>query len=118
MFRHGDPLLFSKEWILTRVNSYIDGFNLYHSIVDVAKKHTPQSNYLKWLNLRDLSNFFVNQNEQLNDVYYFTAYAKHVFDAYKRHEKYIKALELKNVQTVLGQFKKSIPNASSVNKNI
>lgn len=98
---------------MSRINCYIDGFNLYHSIVDIARKKTPHSNYLKWVNLRALAESFVKGDESLHDIYYFTAYAKHVFDAYKRHEKYTKALESYNVKIVLGQFKKKFPKCKN-----
>ena len=101
---------------MTRVSCYIDGFNLYHSIVDISKSKTPHANYLKWINLRTLAECFLKDNQQLNDVYYFSAYAKHVFDAYKRHEKYIKVLEKHNVNVILGQFKKKYPKCKLCNQ--
>ena len=113
MFRHDDPLP-SRGWIL-RINCYIDGFNLYHSVVDIAKNKTPPENYLKWVNLRALTNCFVDPNDTLHDVYYFTAFAKHVFDAYKRHEKYIAALKHHGVTTIHGQFKKKHPRCKNCN---
>lgn len=111
MFRHDDPLP-SREWIL-RINCYIDGFNLYHSIIDIAKSKNPPENHLKWINLRELTKCFVDPNDTLNDVYYFTAFAKHVFDAFKRHEKYIVALEHYGVTTIHGQFKKKHPKCKN-----
>lgn len=111
MFRHGDPLPL-RGWIL-RINCYIDGFNLYHSVVDIAKNKTPPENHLKWLNLRELTNCFVDPSDTLDEVYYFTAFAKHVFDAYKRHEKYIAALKHVGVTTVHGQFKKKYPKCKN-----
>jgi len=111
MFRHGDPP--SWGWILTRINCYIDGFNLYHSIVDIAKTKSPHANHLKWINLRTLTEKFVKTDEILDEVYYFTAFASHVFDAYKRHEKYISALEHHRVTTVHGQFKKKYPKCKN-----
>jgi uncharacterized LabA/DUF88 family protein len=86
--------------ILTRVSSFIDGFNLYHSIHDLRK------NYLKWVNLWDLSSAFIKPSkEKINNVFYFSAYATWLEDAYRRHQLYVQALEHFGITTVLGQFK-------------
>jgi uncharacterized LabA/DUF88 family protein len=92
----------------SKVNCYIDGFNLYHAIVDIAKR-TPHSNHLKWLNLKELMNCFVGDDEEIQDIYYFSAYAKHFFDAYKRHERYVKILEDIGIKVIMGNFKKKFP---------
>ncbi len=86
-----------------RINCYIDGFNLYHSIVALGSN----CNYLKWLNLCKLSNAFVKSlNEQLINVYYFSAIANWLTDSSARHKKFIKANEHFGVTSVLGNFKK------------
>jgi len=87
---------------LHRTIALIDGFNLYHAI---AGLHRPE---LKWVNLRTLSGIFINTSvEQLDGVFYFTAYAEHVAGAVLQAQKaYIKALEITAVRTVLGFFKK------------
>jgi hypothetical protein len=65
------------------------GFNLYHAI---ANLHRPE---LKWINLRILSGIFVNTStEQLNGVFYFTAYAEHVAATVLQAQKaYIRAAQ-------------------------
>jgi len=87
---------------LHRTIALIDGFNLYHAI---ASLHRPE---LKWVNLRVLSGLFINTStEQLDRVYYFTAYAEHVTATVLQAQKtYIKALEISAVHPVLGFFKK------------
>ncbi len=87
---------------LHRTIALIDGFNLYHAI---ASLHRPE---LKWVNLRILSGIYINTSiEQLNEVYYFTAYAEHVAATILQAQKaYIKALEISAVQPILGFFKK------------
>ncbi|MGC1879183.1 MAG: NYN domain-containing protein [Rhabdochlamydiaceae bacterium] len=87
---------------LHRTISLIDGFNLYHAI---ASLHRPE---LKWINLRVLSGIFINTStEQLDRVYYFTAYAEHVATTILQAQKaYIKALEISAVHPILGFFKK------------
>jgi uncharacterized LabA/DUF88 family protein len=96
---------------LLRTIALIDGFNLYHAI---ASLHRPE---LKWVNLRTLSGIFTNTSiEQLNGVFYFTAYAEHVAASVLQAQKtYIKALEIASVQPILGFFKKKdrkCPNCS------
>lgn len=53
----------------SRVNAYIDGWNLYYA--EMACK----DNRVKWVNLRALCQHFCDENDILNTVYYFTAYA-------------------------------------------
>jgi uncharacterized LabA/DUF88 family protein len=97
---------------MKRVYCYIDGFNLYHSIVEIAKKKYPPANHLKWLDLKKLAEKFLKNDENLEKTFYFSAYAKHIFNAYKRHEKYVAALEAVGIETVLGKFKKKYPRCA------
>jgi hypothetical protein len=48
------------------VNAYIDGFNLYHAIA--AQK----DQRLKWLNLYALAKSFLEKDEQIGRVVFFT----------------------------------------------
>ena len=88
--------------LLQRTVALIDGFNLYHAI---ASLHRPE---LKWVNLKVLSGVFINTSkEQLDGVYYFTAYADHVAASILQAQKaYIKALTVVDVQSIIGFFKK------------
>ena len=79
--------------------TYIDGFNLYHSIDELGRPE------LKWLNLWSLAESLIRKNEELVEVNYFSAYATWLPDAYRRHRQYTKALQAVGVQLVLGQFK-------------
>lgn len=85
-----------------RVVSFIDAFNLYHA---VAALNRPE---LKWSDLWSLSTVFLkSHSESLTHVYFFSAYAEHVSEsALKCQMAHIKALELKGVNPVLGNFKK------------
>jgi hypothetical protein len=87
---------------LQRTVSLIDGFNLYHAISSLK---CPE---LKWVNLRILSGVFINSsNEQLVNVFYFSAYADHVAAPVLLAQKaYIKALQIAAIHPVLGYFKK------------
>ena len=90
---------------MNRVFFFIDGFNLYHSIDDLAKKF-PRYNRYKWLNLRELSNSFLSKSQKLEDVYYFSALATWNNEKTHKHEIYIKALQSTNVNIVMEKFKR------------
>jgi len=84
-----------------RVISFIDGFNLYHAISNL---HRPE---LKWVDLKALSKVFLKSySEELSQIFYFSAYAEHVNKQKQEcQKKYIRALELRGVIPILGQFK-------------
>lgn len=85
------------------VYCFIDGFNLFHAINELKPNH---GNHLKWLNLRGLSNAFIQHTkEKLEEVFYFSAYPTWRPKAHKTHRKYVKALEAYNVKCILGHFK-------------
>jgi uncharacterized LabA/DUF88 family protein len=85
---------------LKRVQCYIDGFNLYHAVASLGINH------LKWVNLRTLSEAFIQPSkERLDEVFYFTAYAKWLPHAMVRHREYIKALRVFGVTPIFGHFK-------------
>lgn len=78
---------------------YIDGFNLYHAIDDLGEPH------LKWVNLWELSTKLLRGSQQLLTVKYFTAYATWRPASYRRHQRYVAALEACHVTPVIGRFK-------------
>jgi uncharacterized LabA/DUF88 family protein len=78
---------------------YIDGFNLYHALDDLGEPH------LKWVDLWALSNTLLRGDQQLVAVKYFTAYATWRPASYRRHQRYIAALESRGVTPVIGRFK-------------
>ena len=84
-----------------RVISFIDGFNLYHAISNL---HRPE---LKWVDLRALSKVFLKSySEELCETFYFSAYAEHVDKSKQECQKtYIRALKLRGIIPILGQFK-------------
>lgn len=82
-----------------RVIVYIDGFNLYHALDDLGLPH------VKWLNLWSLSEKLIRGNEEVAAVKYFTAYATWRPSSYRRHQRYVQALEAHGVTTVIGRFK-------------
>lgn len=96
---------------LQRTVSLIDGFNLYHAISSLKRPE------LKWVNLKILSGIFINSsNEQLDEVFYFSAYADHVAAPILIAQKaYIKALQSASVHPILGYFKKKDRKCPSCN---
>ncbi len=83
-----------------RVSCFVDGFNLYHAIHDLHENH------LKWLNLWALVEMFtVKPYEKLTNVYYFSAFATWLPDAYRRHREYVEALTATGVTPVMAYFK-------------
>ena len=87
-----------------KVITYIDGFNLYHSIKDLSKK-SPSLEYLKWQNLITLSKQFLSRNDTLESVYFFSAYPHWKPQALQNHKDYVAILKDLGVKVVLGNFK-------------
>lgn len=87
-----------------RTIAYIDGFNLYHSIVEEAKDLNEPA--LKWVNLWSLSASLLSSHEKLEAVRYFSAYATHRPESYKRHRLYVKRLKEAGVIPHMAHFKK------------
>ncbi|MDR1452426.1 MAG: NYN domain-containing protein [Candidatus Margulisbacteria bacterium] len=80
---------------------FIDGYNLYHAINNLGKNF----NYLKWLDIPRLMSFFTDSQEQkINAVYYFSAYADWKISC-ERHKLYVRALVERGVIPIMGRFK-------------
>jgi len=86
---------------LRKAAFFIDGFNLYHSL----DKQSNLRKY-KWLNLWRFSELFLLPNEELADVYYFTAYTDWNPERKKRHQTYVFMNESVGCKVVLGKFLK------------
>jgi uncharacterized LabA/DUF88 family protein len=84
---------------MRKVLAYVDGFNLYHAIDDLARPH------LKWLDLHALANSICGKDETLVGVKYFSAYATWKTAAVGRHRAYVTALRHTGVECVIGHFK-------------
>ena len=82
-----------------RTTVYIDGFNFYHAVDDLGEPH------LKWVDLWALSERLLRADQQLVAVKYFTAYATWRPSSYRRHQRYVAALEARGVTPVIGRFK-------------
>lgn len=86
---------------MNRITFFVDGFNLFHAL-----DNNPFYHKYKWLNLTKLSNCFVTKKNKIENIYYFTALATWSQSKMKKHKKYIKALELNNINVIYGEFRK------------
>jgi len=84
---------------LSRATFLIDGFNLYHSARKVSKDKGLQGKGTKWLDIHALCASYLHmlgKNAQLEEVYYFSALARHLEavkpDVTQRHRKFIRCL--------------------------
>lgn len=85
---------------IERITCFIDGFNLYHAIAELGEPR------LKWLDLwRLMERYAAQPYQKVTAVYYFSAFAKWIPDAYKRHRIYVRALQSTGVEPVMGVFK-------------
>jgi uncharacterized LabA/DUF88 family protein len=94
---------------MNRVIFLIDGFNLYHSIVDI-QRYQRNHPILKWLNIHGFCSSFlhiIGANAKLEKIYYFSAYAYHLNDQsiVQRHMDYIECLKSTGIEPILGRFK-------------
>ena len=85
---------------MERVVAFIDGFNLYHSLVE-----NPSYRKYKWLNLRTLIETYV-PTKNLREIHYFTALTTWNLQKMVRHKTLIKVLESTDVTVVYGEFRK------------
>lgn len=81
----------------------IDGFNLYHSLINPL--FVNRLGKYKWLNLKKMCLRFLQSQEKLNGIYYFSALCEWDEKKKERHEVYINALINSGVTPILGKFK-------------
>lgn len=86
---------------MIRAAFFVDGFNLYHSIMS-----SERTTRCRWLDLRGLCEAFLTQSETLEKVTYFTSLARWKPEGARRHWALIEALRSTGVEVVFGQFKK------------
>ena len=107
---------------MSRTVFIVDGFNLYHSLVDAE---TAVGKSTKWLDLHQrcssyLSTFqeYLKDRPQLSAINYFSAPQKHeISDRHFRHSLYMGCLEATGVNVKLGRFMKkynTCPRCKSV----
>ena len=95
---------------MLKISFFIDGFNLYHSLRNHASD-------CRWLNLRSLCEKFLKENEELGEIYYFTAYTHWNFDRMAKHRKYVMALVENGIKPIMGKFKEITRKCSICHKS-
>lgn len=86
----------------------VDGFNVYHSVIDIARYCNGLN--VRWLDLFSLCNSYLHllgRDATLESVYYFSSLAYHLDDpdVISRHKTYIWCLQETGVKDQLGRFK-------------
>lgn len=81
-----------------RVIVYVDGFNLYFSMLDAG------FDYCKWLNLKLLVDNLLQSNQVLVEIKYFTSRVSNNPDKQKRQTTYLEALESVGVKIYYGNY--------------
>ncbi|MGX3044858.1 NYN domain-containing protein [Helicobacter sp. T3_23-1056] len=89
---------------MNKVITYIDGFNLYHSIADLIRRNTSLK-HLQWQNPISLSKQFLPNNDIMKSIYFFSAYPYWKPHFMQEHKDYIEILEDLGIKIVLGNFK-------------
>jgi hypothetical protein len=99
----------SRGNLMRKIYAYVDGYNLYHGMMDQSymipgdSSPTPLRKYL-WLNLHTFILSFFPQYYSLERIHYFTAPVRDNPDSYERQKKYWKALKsLPNLKIHLGK---------------
>ena len=108
---------------MNRVIFLIDGFNLYHSVVEAQDDNGDQC--VKWLDLRRLCLSFMDkiaahagEKTELADIHYFTAHPGHCSEGTQyRHRLYTRCLKSLGVHVHRGRFKVKIVTCHLCNQD-
>jgi len=99
-------------FFMNRVSFLVDGFNFYHSVVDLQRIHKVGS---KWLDIFQLCKSYIylfGKDAKLESVHYFSALAHHLApsdpDRVGRHRQYIHCLKDSGVIPQLSKIQKEI----------
>lgn len=100
---------------MNRVIFFIDGFNLYHSVVDASFDSGMKGKGTKWLDIASLCKSFlhlISTDAVCEKIIYITAFAYHLTnnDPNKilRHKLFALCLEDSGIEVITTQFKKKI----------
>lgn len=88
-----------------RTSFLIDGFNFYHSIRGLPRK-------LRWFNYHAYCCHFMQGNDSLHSITYFTSLAFWLPPQVQRHQIFIEACKAQGIEIVLGKFKEKNGNCS------
>lgn len=89
-----------------RVCFLVDGFNVYHSVVEALRVQRGAS--MKWLDLLSFCRSYlsaIGRDAALERVFYFSAFADFAPSKAARHRTYVDALRATGVEVQLGRFK-------------
>jgi uncharacterized LabA/DUF88 family protein len=103
---------------MKRLMFLVDGFNLYHSLQKAPHfiKNKKKYQKYKWLDIRKLCELYIEKDEKIVAIKYFTAFAFWRPDSCRRHEQYIKALASVGVVTIFGKFYRKYRVCSKCNQ--
>ena len=87
---------------MNRAAFYIDGFNLYHSIIGDARTKA-----CRWLDLRKFCEAIIEPGHTLERITYFTAVPPWNAGKARRHRTYLQALRSTGVRIVEGRFQET-----------
>lgn len=96
-------------FFMAKIKFFIDGFNLYHSIVSIEKTN---KEYYKWLDIAALCKSYLPNfpsQSSIVSIKYLTALPEHLRQSNPgrilRHRAYISCLETTGVEVLKGRFK-------------
>jgi uncharacterized LabA/DUF88 family protein len=90
---------------MARVIAFIDGFNLYHSLIQAdSQGKRPYAKY-RWLDYWTLTQCFADSHDTLEAVYYFTAYTEWNKAKKSRHLDFVRVQRDRGVTVVEGRFR-------------
>ncbi len=81
-----------------RVIAYIDGSNLYFGLVAAGLK------FCKWLDVKKLMQRFLDSNQELVAVKFFTSRLSHDLQKEARQDEYLRALAVSGVDLIYGSY--------------
>ncbi|MBT9160509.1 MAG: NYN domain-containing protein [Dehalococcoidia bacterium] len=108
---------------MNRTIFLVDGFNLYHSLVEAH--HDGRAATAKWLDLRKLCCSYLplagrigGKRADMEHIYYFSAPPTHRSqDKIDRHALYMRCLRASGVDVQLGRFKKKSVHCNKCNRD-
>lgn len=102
----------NQEPSRSRVNVYVDGFNLYKGALEKSPRN-------RWIDLPSLAKSLANE-EEFDDIYYFTAAVKQRFPGDKapnRQHAFLRVLADQKVKIVFGKFRKDVKQMRFISKS-
>lgn len=88
---------------MARVSFYVDGFNLYHSLLG-----HPKTAECRWLDIRQMLGSLLKTTDTLTSVTYFTSLVDWAPPKVKRQQALIRALTNSGVKVVRGRFQETL----------